>query len=114
MSRKDTIDQLTGDVALMGEWRLLIKSGRLEQMLTLANCFRGEYSKTQKSPSEPHIRQEQNGGMRAWDKLEYLLMSLPFKEQSVQQSDDQEYIGFVQDHVATNMQNQDIGTEEEY
>jgi hypothetical protein len=104
MNRKEIIEDITSDVAFMSKWRSMVSSGDLEKILRLANCYRGEYAKTQKPPEQPHIRSEQNGGMRAWDKLEYLIMSLPFKENREYNEESTEYVGYVKDHVAASVQ----------
>tara|TARA_R110000772_G_scaffold18184_4_gene50787 strand:- start:4243 stop:4590 length:348 start_codon:yes stop_codon:yes gene_type:complete len=105
MNRAQTIETITSDSVLMAKWRQLVSSGEMKDMLMLANCYRGDFSKSKKPSELPHIRQEENGGMRAWDKLEYLLDSLPFKENKAFKADDDDgFTGYVKDHMAERTQ----------
>jgi hypothetical protein len=101
--REDTIAQLTGNAVLMKRWRELVRSGDLDKILELCNCYRRPYNKDAKPDPIPHIQAEYNGGMKAWDKLEYLLGSLPYaKEKGYEPTSD--YVGYTKDRVATRKQ----------
>ena len=103
-SRKDTIEQLTGDPVFMKKWRDLIKSGDMDKILELCNCYRGSYAKDHKPDLTPHVQSENNGGMKAWDKLEYLINSLPFSQKEGVATNPGEYVGYVKDRVANRRQ----------
>ena len=96
MNRKQTIEYITSDVALMKRWKDLITSGDLDKILSLCECHRGNYSKGTKADPNPHINSENRGGMMAWEKLNYLLTSLPFQDHTTR-NDSDDYVGFVRD-----------------
>ena len=104
MSRNQTIKEISADSALMSRWRTLINSGDLTKMLELANCFRRPYNADAEPSPHPHIQSEQNGGSKGWAKLEYLLQSLPYKDQLIENTGYLDYVGFIKDNLASRKQ----------
>jgi hypothetical protein len=110
-NREEIIESITSDVSFMSKWRSIVKDGTLDRILELCNCYRAPYNKDAKPDPMPHIQAEFNGGMKSWDKLEYLLSSLAFRENNRNNKHGEEYVGYVRDHVAKRRQ---IDFEEKY
>lgn len=103
MNRREVIEDITSDAKFMQTWRVLIKDGTVDKMLELCNCFRAPYNKDAKPDPLPHVQAENNGGMKAWDKLAYLLTSCPYHDNNLKKKGE-EYIGYIKDHVSTRRQ----------
>ena len=52
----------------------ILDSPEFDLMLQYAELSRGSYSLSAKPSPHPHVQQENNGGVKGWSKLKYLLM----------------------------------------
>jgi hypothetical protein len=77
-TRKELLNELRTDHQFRSTWRNLIDDGTLDKIIMFCECHRAPYQSDLPDHPEPHLQSEKNGGIKAWDKLVYLIRTMPF------------------------------------
>ena len=86
--RKQLLDKLKGDKTFRDKWKDLIESEFIDEIINYCECYRSPYQSDLPDHKEPHLQSEKNGGIKAWDKLSYLIRSMPYDIEEVENLDD--------------------------
>lgn len=84
MKRTKILAELLSNPGLMARWKELVDSGDMHDILRVCQCFKYPYTEDAREDPHPHIQSERNGGIKAWGKLEYNLITLPNRQEEME------------------------------